>query len=113
MSNPTPTAIVPPPDGPQSPVPPAWHRSSSWAKLVTGLAVAAAEAVADYLHPGLAEALAIADVAIPVILLLILFAVVVLGSHQTCDRVFRLLRWITNRPEPTAPDSHQPQSPGE
>jgi hypothetical protein len=52
-----------------------------------------------------AEALAIADVSIPVILLFLLLAVIVRGSQQTCDRVFRLLRWITNRSEPSAPDS--------
>jgi len=81
------------------------HRAAGWAKLGTGLGVLAAEGAADYLHPALSAALTVADVAIPVILVLIVFAVVVRGSQQTCDRVFRLLRWITNRPEPPAPAS--------
>ena len=100
-----PTVLIPAPECPQAQVPAARHRAAGWAKLGTGLGVAAAEAAAGYLHPALAEALAIADVAIPVMLVLIVFAVVVLGSQQTCDRVFRLLRWITNRPEPPAPGS--------
>ena len=31
---------------------------------------------------------------------LILLLVIVLGSNQTCEPVFRLLRWAANRPEP-------------
>jgi hypothetical protein len=33
----------------------------------------------------------------------ILLAAVLLGSDQTVERVFRLLRWAANRPEPAAP----------
>jgi hypothetical protein len=47
-----------------------------------------------YLHPGIAVAI-----------LLILTAVVVRGSEQTCERVCSLLRWITSWPEPPAPAS--------
>ena len=63
-----------------------------------------AESTASYLHPALGEALAAADIIIPVIVLLVLLAAILRGSTETCDRVFRLLRWIANRSEPPAPD---------
>ena len=63
-----------------------------------------AESAAGYLHPALGEALAAADVIIPTIVLLVLLAAILRGSAETCDRVFRLLRWIANCPEPPAPE---------
>jgi hypothetical protein len=66
--------------------------------------ILSAEGIAGYRLPVLGEALAIADVIIPAIVLLILLAVILRGSTETCDRVFRLLRWFANRPEPSAPD---------
>lgn len=87
------------------------HKAAGWAKLGTGLIMLASEVVEGVLHPELAEALAVADLAIPVACMLIVFAVITLGSEQTCDRVFRFLRWITNRPEPPAPGSPQPPTP--
>jgi hypothetical protein len=86
-------------------------RTSGWVKLGTGLAVIGAEITESVLHPAAAEALEIADVAIPLIAGLILFTTVVRGSPETVERIFRLLRWIANRPEPTAPDSPSSQSP--
>ena len=66
-----------------------------------------AEGTAGYLHPALGEALAAADVIIPAIVLLVLLAAILRGSTETCDRVFRLLRWIANRPEPPVPGLEQ------
>jgi hypothetical protein len=34
---------------------------------------------------------------------LVLVGAILWGSSQTCERVFRLLRWAANRPEPPAP----------
>jgi hypothetical protein len=34
---------------------------------------------------------------------LIVMMAVIRGSNQTCERVFRLLRWAASRPEPSAP----------
>jgi hypothetical protein len=79
-------------------------------KLGTGLAVIGAEITESVLHPEVAEGLAIADAAIPLIVGLILFTTIVRGSTETVDRIFRLLRWITNRPEPAAPGSSGSQS---
>lgn len=71
--------------------------------LGTGVGVLGSEGVAGILHPALGEALAAADVAVSLAIVMVLLAAVLRGSDQTCDRVFRLLRWITNRPEPAAP----------
>jgi hypothetical protein len=77
------------------------HRIS---RLGAVAAFLSAESTAGYLRPALGEAMAAADVTIPVIVLLVLLAAILRGSTETCDRVFRLLRWIANRPEPPAPD---------
>jgi hypothetical protein len=80
-------------------------RTSGWVKLGAGLAVIGAQVAEGVLHPEMAEALEISDVAIPLITGLIVFATVVWGSRETVDRVFRLLRWVANRPEPATPES--------
>jgi hypothetical protein len=47
--------------------------------------------------------LAVADLAVPVIIALVMLAAILRGSGETCERAFRLLRWVTSRPEPPAP----------
>jgi hypothetical protein len=74
-----------------------------WRVLGTGAAVVAGEGVAAYLQPALREALAAADIVTPLAIVIVLITVILRGSNQTVDRVFRLLRWISNRPEPPAP----------
>jgi hypothetical protein len=64
----------------------------------------AAEAAAGCWCPALGIALAVADVVIPAVITLILLAAILRGTPETCERAFRLLRWIVNRPEPAAPD---------
>ena len=83
-----------------SATPPPRPRTSGWVKLGTGLAVIGAEITESVLHPAAAEAVGIADTAIPLIVGLILFTTIVRGSPETVERVFRLLRWIANRPGP-------------
>jgi hypothetical protein len=73
---------------------------TGWAKLCTGLAIAAFELVSDCLHPEVTEILVIADLAIPVITFVVLLIIIARSKEQTCERIFRLLRWIVNRPEP-------------
>jgi hypothetical protein len=90
---------------------PTRRQAAGWAKLGAGLAIVVAEVLEGAMHPALAETLAIADLAIPVACMLVVFVVITRGSEQTCERVFRLLRWITNRSEPAAPDSPPPQRP--
>jgi transposase len=42
----------------------------------------------------------------PLAITLILLTAILTGSERTCERVFRLLSWIANRPEPPGPDRH-------
>ncbi len=76
-----------------------------WRALIAGAGVAGGEGTALVVRPGLGEVLGGADVIGPLAIALILLAAILLGSDQTVDRVFRLLRWAANRPEPAAPAS--------
>jgi hypothetical protein len=71
--------------------------------LGAGAGVLGGEGLAAYLHPALGEALAAADVIVPLAIALVLLIAILQGSSQTCERAFRLLRWIANRAEPPAP----------
>jgi hypothetical protein len=82
-----------------------------WVKLGIGLAVIGGQITESVLHPQVAEILAIADAAIPLVVGSVLFITIVRGRQETVDRIFRLLRWIKNQPEPTAPHSPNSQSP--
>ncbi len=88
--------------------PPGGRRSVPWPVLGTGAGVLGTESVAGYLHPALGEALAATDVLVPLAIALVLLTAILRGSTQTCERVFRLLRWIANRPEPPAPEQSPP-----
>jgi hypothetical protein len=72
-------------------------------RLGTGMGILGAEGGAGYLCPTLGAALAAADVIVPLAIALVLLAAILCGDNRTCERVFRLLRWIANRPEPPAP----------
>ena len=71
--------------------------------LGAGAGVLGGEGLAAYLHPALGEALAAADVIVPLAIALVLLIAILQGSSQTCERAFRLLRWIASRAEPPAP----------
>ena len=71
-----------------------------------GVGVLGGEGLAAYFYPALGEALAAADVIIPLAIALVLVAAILRGSDQACDRVFRLLRSVANRPEPPAPGAN-------
>lgn len=75
----------------------------AWRTLGAGAGVLGSEGLTAYLHPALGEALAVADVMVPLAIALVLLIAILRGSNQTCERVFRLLRLIANRPEPATP----------
>jgi hypothetical protein len=54
--------------------------------------------------------LAVADIIALLALGLTVLAVVLRGSDKTYERLFRLLRWIANRPEPPAPPGNAADS---
>lgn len=68
----------------------------------------AAEAAAGYWHPALGAALALADVIIPAIIVLILLIAILRGSTETCERTFRVLRWIAGRPAARPSPCYEP-----
>jgi hypothetical protein len=55
--------------------------------------------------------LGVALLAAELVFILIVFGIVVYGTHEQADRVFRLLRWLRSRPEPSAPITLQAKDP--
>lgn len=80
-------------------------RAHAWYKFGGIGAAVCAEGAAGYPHPAIGLALAVGDVIIPLLVALVLLVAILRGSRETCERVFRLLRWIANRPEPSAPET--------
>jgi hypothetical protein len=72
-------------------------------RLWAGAGALGVEGAAGWLHPAVGTGLAVADIAVPVTVALVLLTAILRGSEQTCERAFRLLRWITGQPEPPAP----------
>ena len=97
------SATIPAADAGQAGRPPGGRPRALWRATGAGAGVLGGQGVAGYLHPVLGEALAAADVIIPLAIAVILLFAILRGSSQTCERVFRLLRWIANRPEPPTP----------
>jgi hypothetical protein len=64
-----------------------------------GAGPAAAPLAATAFDPVLGAALLAAEL----VFVLIVFGIAVYGPQEQVDRVFRLLRWLRNRPEPPAP----------
>jgi hypothetical protein len=66
---------------------------------------AAGPAAFPFAAAALRPVLGIAVLVAELVFVLILFGIVVYGAKEQADRVFRLLRWLRNRPEPPAPTS--------
>lgn len=82
------------------------HRSTRPARripLAIGVAGVVSECVEGYLHPAVGAALAIANGAASLVTVLTIIGAVLFGTDKTCERIFRLLRWLANRPEPPSP----------
>jgi hypothetical protein len=79
------------------------RRPGGLRRLWAGAGALSAEGAAGWLHPAVGMGLALADIVVPVTVALVLLTAILCGSEQTCERVFRLLRWITGQPEPPAP----------
>jgi len=104
-------AVIRVADAGQAGGPPGQRPRALWRAIGAGAGVLGGQGVAGYLHPLLGEALAAADVIVPLAIAVILLFAILRGSSQTCDRVFRLLRWIANRPEPTTPEADTAEHP--
>lgn len=75
-----------------------------WRFGAAGGGFAVLQGTTSYMHPSIGIALAITDISVPLAAAVVLVVAILSGSDQTCERVFRLLRWIANRPEPSAPE---------
>lgn len=106
-TQPTDTAPLghPPPSADRS-RPPAWGKAGAGAGLLV------TQGALGYLHPVLGIILAATDIAIPPLATIAVLTAILWGRDETCERVFRLLRWITNRPEPPAPRYARPGNRG-
>jgi len=72
-----------------------------------GAGTASAPFAAATLVPVLGAALLAAELAF----VLMVFGIAVYGTQERADRVFRLLRWLSGRPEPPAPTSLHENNP--
>ena len=79
---------------------PWWSAGTGVASLVTPVGI-------GVLHPVLGEVLAI----IEVVVVLTIIGTALFGSPTLSERAFRFLRWIGNRPEPSAPTGRHAASP--
>ena len=60
-----------------------------------------------WLHPIIGEVMVVTDLAVPSAMGLTLLVAILRGDDVTCNRAFRLLRWIANRPEPRGPSQSE------
>ncbi|MFI6485150.1 hypothetical protein ACIBH1_45080 [Nonomuraea sp. NPDC050663] len=68
------------------------------AKPVTVGAATLAPTGLALLHP-----IGVVVVCVELALVIVIIGCLLFGSDETVERIFRLLRWIANRPEPPAP----------
>jgi len=79
------------------------HAGARWLVLPAALG---ADASLIYVSRSLGAIVTLIEVAGTTVVALVLLAAIFCGSHETCERAFRLLRWTADRPEP-------PQNPAE
>jgi xanthine/uracil permease len=90
-----------PSEQPQTPGPPRTAR----AVLAKGFCLFASGLGADasliYFSRNLGTILALTELASAAVIVLVLLIAILYGSKDTCERAFRLLRWVANQPEPS------------
>src|ERR1035441_7963716 len=80
------------------------HLRSEAGRIILGAGPAAAPFTAAAFHPVMGAAVLVTEL----VFVLIVFGIIVYGTREQADRVFRLLRWLRNCKEPPAP----PRLPG-
>jgi hypothetical protein len=60
-------------------------------------------------YPTAAFVVAASEASMAVVYSSVIFFAVLFGSQTVCDRAFRLLRWIRDKPEPAEPPGPTPQ----
>ncbi len=71
----------------------------AWGSAALGVGIGA-DASLTFLGRDLGAIIALTEIAVPAIIALAVLVAVLRGSENTCERAFRLLRWLANRPEP-------------
>jgi hypothetical protein len=70
-----------------------------WRTLGFGAAVVGTPVGVGYLHPAISQVIIIAEILTG----LVIVTSALFGSQIISDRAFRLLRWLSDRPEPPQP----------
>ena len=70
-----------------------------------GLGILSIEATIAWFHPAGAVAVALTGMGGMLLVVVIVLTAIILGNSETCERAFRLLRLLANRPEPPRSDA--------
>ena len=74
-------------------------------RVIRAIGLGAGPVAAPFAAVALQPVLGAALLAAELVTVLVVFTIVVYGSQEHANRVFRLLRWLRGRPEPPAPTS--------
>jgi hypothetical protein len=81
---------------------------AAYAALAKGFCLFAsglgADASLTYFSRDLGTILVLTELAGVAVIVLIFLIAILYGSNNTCERAFRLLRWVANQPEPPPPN---------
>jgi hypothetical protein len=84
-------------------------RRSGWLPLAIYVAGAGSSLGLSYRTDGMIT-LAIIELVVPAVFAMVVLIAVLFGDDRTCERTFRLLRWIAHQPEPPGPPPVAPAS---
>jgi len=78
-----------------------WRKAPGAARWLVLPAGIGADAGLAYVNRSLGTIVTLIEVAGAIVIILVLLTTILYGSKDTCERAFRLLRWIRNQPEPS------------
>jgi len=78
------------------------QEARAWRSLALAGACIGTDAGLTFSSRDLGAILTFTEVAVPAAIALTLLIAILSGSDATCERAFRLLRWLVDRPEPLA-----------
>lgn len=86
---------------------PSKRKPATWLSLSTVASILGTAGAAGYLHSTVALVVAAIELTVLLVivltLLIVILVVILRGSDEARKHLFRLLRWVANRPEPPAP----------
>jgi hypothetical protein len=94
----------------QAPDPNGTHLPQEARRIIHAIGKGAGPAAAPIAAAALLPVLGVAVLVAELTLVLIVFGIAVYGTQERVDRIFRLLRWLRSRPEPSPPTSAQENS---